>query len=97
MLGVCWAVNESPAGLCVSFVIVSLVPLRTYVLPRIFSRDELEALDAEVAQAAPETMTFDPRSHGESGPDGLGGSGVWSDADVHERPPIVSHLSRHTN
>ena len=21
----------------------------------------------------------------------------WSDADVHERPPIVSHLSRHTN
>ena len=33
-LAIVWAVNLSPAGLCVSFVIVSLVPFRERVMPR---------------------------------------------------------------
>ena len=41
-LSACWAVNLSPLGLCVSFVIVALVPLRARVLPSLFSELELK-------------------------------------------------------
>ena len=51
MLGLCWAVNLSPAGLCVSFVVVALVPLRERLLPRLFSPAELEALDTRAGGA----------------------------------------------
>jgi len=33
------------SGLCVAFVVVSLVPLRELVLPKLFSAQELAALD----------------------------------------------------
>ena len=45
VLAVCWAVNLSPLGICVSFVIVLLVPFRAHVLPRLFSAHELSVLD----------------------------------------------------
>jgi hypothetical protein len=41
----CWAVNISPLGLMVAFVIAALVPMREMLLPRIFSRHELLLLD----------------------------------------------------
>ena len=48
-LAIVWAVNLSPAGLCVSFVIVSLVPFRERVMPRLFTPSALAALDDERA------------------------------------------------
>ena len=45
LFGLCWAINLSPAGLAVAFLIVSLVPLREHVLPHIFTQVELERLD----------------------------------------------------
>lgn len=53
MLALCWAVNLSRFGLGVAFVVVSLVPLRERVLPRLFAAADLAALDAPVAPAAP--------------------------------------------
>ena len=43
--GLCWAINLSPFGLFVSFLIVSLVPAREHVLPGLFSAAELAVLD----------------------------------------------------
>jgi len=45
LLGLCWAINLSPFGLFVSFLIVSLVPARERVLPGLFSAEELAVLD----------------------------------------------------
>lgn len=45
MLALCWAVNLSPAGLCVAFVVLSLIPLRERLLPRYFSTEQLAVLD----------------------------------------------------
>ena len=42
LLAICWAVNLSPAGLLFSFVVVSIVPFRAYVMPHIFTEAELE-------------------------------------------------------
>ena len=58
LLGLCWAINLSPFGLFVSFLIVSLVPARERILPSLFSAAELAVLDqmvvatADVADAA---------------------------------------------
>ena len=46
LLGCCWAINLSPLGLCVAFLIVALVPLRIKLLPALFSAAELAELDA---------------------------------------------------
>lgn len=46
-LAVCWAINLSPAGLCVAIFIIALVPLRRYLMPRIFSVHDLALLDPE--------------------------------------------------
>lgn len=46
-LGVCWAVNLSPAGLLFSLVVVCLVPFRVYVVPYFFTKQELEFLDSK--------------------------------------------------
>jgi sodium borate transporter 11 len=51
LLLLCWLVNLSPLGLCVAFIIVSLVPLRMKVLPRLFSQGELAELDDEASAA----------------------------------------------
>ena len=51
LLGGCWAINLSPIGLCVAFLIVALVPLRLSLLPKIFAEHELAALD-EATDAA---------------------------------------------
>ena len=45
LLGLCWAINLSPFGLFVSFLIVSLVPAREHLLPGLFSAAELAVLD----------------------------------------------------
>ena len=47
LLAVCWVINLSPAGLCVAFVIVALVPFRERVLPLLFAEPALAALDSE--------------------------------------------------
>jgi hypothetical protein len=47
LLALCWAINLSPAGLCVAFVIVALVPFRERVLPRLYTERTLAALDSE--------------------------------------------------
>lgn len=59
MFTLCWAVNLSPLGLCVAFVVVSLVPLRERVLPSVFTPDELALLDAGRI-AAPATQDSPP-------------------------------------
>ena len=54
-LAACWLVFLNPTfGLCVSFVVVSLVPLRAKVLPCLFSAAELAVLDAPPRAAAPD-------------------------------------------
>ena len=73
LLGACWAINLSPAGLAVAFLIVALVPLRERLLPKLFTREELERLDGSTpavgadddmeappeGAAAPETAAVD--------------------------------------
>jgi len=59
MFALCWLVNLSPLGLCVAFVVVSLVPLRERALPVLFSADELAVLD-EGRIAVPEPPSNDP-------------------------------------
>ena len=54
LLGLCWAINLSPFGLFVSFLIVSLVPAREHVLPGLFSAAELAVLDPTEPAAAGE-------------------------------------------
>lgn len=49
MIVVLWVVKQSPAALCFPFVLMCLIPLRLYVLPLIFSHDELDALDGSGA------------------------------------------------
>ena len=53
-VGLCWAINLSPFGLFVSFLIVSLVPAREHVLPGLFSAAELAVLDPTEPPAAGE-------------------------------------------
>jgi len=48
LLAICWAVNLSPAGLLFSLCVVSIVPFRVYVMPKIFSDEELLVLDSDV-------------------------------------------------
>lgn len=45
LFGACWAINLSPAGLAVAFLIVALVPMRERALPRLFTENELSRLD----------------------------------------------------
>eukprot|EP00966_Prymnesium_polylepis_P177742 4116097-Prymnesium_polylepis.1 len=56
LFGLCWLINLSPFGLCVAFLIVSLVPLREVLLPHLFAPDELageHVATAQTAQTAP--------------------------------------------
>ena len=62
LLAACWAINVSPAGLCVSFLIVALVPLRERVIPRVFSDEELKVLDAECADKAHDAVPDDAQT-----------------------------------
>ncbi|KAK8726186.1 hypothetical protein OTU49_010412 [Cherax quadricarinatus] len=45
MLGILWAVKQSPASLALPFVLILLIPLRLCILPYIFNKTELSALD----------------------------------------------------
>ena len=49
LLAACWAINVSPAGLCVSFLIVALVPFR-------------EARPSRVAETCAPVVSRLPRS-----------------------------------
>jgi len=40
-VGVLWAVKSSPAALAFPFVLILLVPFRSFVLPKIFNEEEL--------------------------------------------------------
>ena len=42
-----WALNVSPAGLAFPLVIAALVPIRAYLLPRLFTSRQLMILDDE--------------------------------------------------
>jgi amino acid permease len=42
-----WALNVSPAGLAFPLVIAALVPIRVYLLPRLFTSRQLMILDDE--------------------------------------------------
>ncbi|KAF6036142.1 SLC4A3 [Bugula neritina] len=44
-VGVLWAVKSSPAALAFPFVLILLVPFRSFVLPKIFNEEELAELD----------------------------------------------------
>jgi len=46
LFGLCWLINLSPFGLCVAFLIVSLVPMREMALPILFTPEELDVLDS---------------------------------------------------
>jgi len=47
LLAICWAVNLSPVGLLFSLCVVSIIPFRNFVMPRLFDKAELEALDSD--------------------------------------------------
>ncbi|KAM5273387.1 band 3 anion transport protein [Ctenodactylus gundi] len=53
-LAVLWAVKSTKASLALPFVLILTVPLRRFLLPFLFSRLELQCLDADDAKA-----TFD--------------------------------------
>nr|XP_032647441.1 band 3 anion transport protein isoform X2 [Chelonoidis abingdonii] len=53
-LATLWAVKSTPASLALPFVLILTVPLRRFLLPKIFSDIELKCLDAEDAN-----VTFD--------------------------------------
>ncbi|XP_067929937.1 band 3 anion transport protein-like [Watersipora subatra] len=44
-VAVLWAVKSSPAALAFPFVLILLVPFRSFLLPRIFTEQELKELD----------------------------------------------------
>ncbi|XP_045584417.1 LOW QUALITY PROTEIN: anion exchange protein 2 [Procambarus clarkii] len=54
-LGVCWGVKESPAALALPFVLILLIPIRLYLLPFIFTKPELSALDGTEAMKTDDT------------------------------------------
>lgn len=62
LLGLCWAINLSPFGLFVSFLIVALVPAREHVLPSLFSAAELAVLDQVIAVEAADDDDDDERA-----------------------------------
>jgi len=45
MVVILWVVKQSPAALCFPFILMVLVPIRLFLLPKIWSPVELEALD----------------------------------------------------
>ncbi|GAB5355694.1 hypothetical protein AAMO2058_000227500 [Amorphochlora amoebiformis] len=47
VVGAGWGLNETPIALAFPLVIASLVPIRFYVLPIMFTKEELQILDAE--------------------------------------------------
>lgn len=51
MLVVLWVVKQSPAALCLPFVLMLLIPIRLYLLPYAFDNQELSALDGKDASA----------------------------------------------
>ncbi|XP_010226846.1 PREDICTED: band 3 anion transport protein [Tinamus guttatus] len=53
-LAVLWVVKSTPASLALPFVLILTVPLRRFLLPRIFQDIELQCLDADSA-----TVTLD--------------------------------------
>jgi hypothetical protein len=69
-VGLCWAINLSPFGLFVSFLIVSLVPAREHLLPGLFSAAELAVLDPvepTVPDDAVPVAAYDPSDEEELG------------------------------
>jgi len=42
-----WILNETPAALAFPLVIACLVPIRTYLLPALFTKKQLRVLDSE--------------------------------------------------
>eukprot|EP00730_Choanoeca_flexa_P001165 TRINITY_DN10511_c0_g2_i1.p1 TRINITY_DN10511_c0_g2~~TRINITY_DN10511_c0_g2_i1.p1 ORF type:complete len:558 (+),score=118.55 TRINITY_DN10511_c0_g2_i1:61-1734(+) len=46
-LACCWIIKQTPAGLAFPLFIVLLVPFRNMVMPKLFTVEELEALDSE--------------------------------------------------
>lgn len=69
------AVNVTPAGLCVSFVVVSLVPFREKVMPRLFSPQALAALDSDRALEAEDGEPQSVRDDAEPAGGSLHGGG----------------------
>ncbi|XP_057178634.1 anion exchange protein 2b isoform X2 [Triplophysa rosa] len=55
-LGVLWAVMSTVASLAFPFVLIMTVPVKMFVLPRIFSSREMQCLDADDAEP-----TFDEK------------------------------------
>ncbi|XP_075027434.1 band 3 anion transport protein isoform X2 [Calonectris borealis] len=49
VLGLLWVVKSTPASLALPFVLILTVPLRRFLLPRIFRDIELKCLDADDA------------------------------------------------
>ncbi|XP_069936990.1 band 3 anion transport protein-like [Cherax quadricarinatus] len=65
MLGLLWAVTLSPASIALPFVLILLIPLRLYILPRVFSKTELSALDGTESNSEGEDEPdFYEASHG---------------------------------
>ncbi|CAL4118402.1 unnamed protein product [Meganyctiphanes norvegica] len=52
LLIVLWVVKQSPAALCFPFILLMLIPIRMYIMPRIFDLDELDALDGSGAHVS---------------------------------------------
>ncbi|KAL7637649.1 UNVERIFIED_CONTAM: hypothetical protein RMT77_012386 [Armadillidium vulgare] len=65
MLVIAWIVKQSPASLAVPFVLICLIPIRMYILPRIFTIQELIALDGaqKVEEKSGEEPDFYETAH----------------------------------
>jgi hypothetical protein len=52
LLALAWGVNLSPAGLLFSVIIVAIVPFNKFVMPLIFTKEEIAILDSEQGDEA---------------------------------------------
>lgn len=74
------------AGIAFPIPIMALVPLRIYVLPRVFKHQHLQELDADEYQEAPPLSSL--------GPGAAGGAGEWREGAAEGGGAAAAALSR---
>eukprot|EP00555_Chaetoceros_dichaeta_P011520 CAMPEP_0198264702 /NCGR_PEP_ID=MMETSP1447-20131203/16774_1 /TAXON_ID=420782 /ORGANISM="Chaetoceros dichaeta, Strain CCMP1751" /LENGTH=81 /DNA_ID=CAMNT_0043953741 /DNA_START=22 /DNA_END=267 /DNA_ORIENTATION=- len=64
-LAACWGMRfTGPFSLAFPLVVVGFIPLRLYVLPKLFTKEELDALDSEDAPKSSTTRGMEDNPDG---------------------------------
>ena len=86
-----FVITFTPAGVIFPVLIAMLILIRLYALPRLFSPEELDALDTHIINEASDTADSDSccSNSGESGGDSVNAGGaVGASGDEHFHAPI---------